>query len=361
MARHFRTLVRSAVADPENAIERLAMLEAGEIELPSPHRTREVAAPPPSKDVPHVVDEQARADMEALVAAVVRDLLQTDRVGRSEQLLRPRGYLADADSRAPGAPGEAGATVPAGRVVSAHVGRRAGALPGGQRRRRHLGDDERSGCARRSPARRTASRRNEAVVSHPQAIAIVGMAGRFPGAPRRRGVLARISRAGVESIRRFTDDELRQPGIDERTCWRSRAIVKAGARARRRRSLRRRRSSASRRAKPRSSIRSSACFSSAPGRRSRTRGYDPQRIAGRSRRVRRRRHEHLSAQQPAANARRARMPVGPLSRSAWRNDKDYLADARRPTSSICAGPAVNVQTACSTSLVAVAPGAVRAC
>jgi acyl transferase domain-containing protein len=45
-------------------------------------------------------------------------------------------------------------------------------------------------------------------------IAVVGMAGRFPGAPDVETLWANL-RAGVESIRRFTDEELIAAGVPE--------------------------------------------------------------------------------------------------------------------------------------------------
>ncbi|MFY0566791.1 beta-ketoacyl synthase N-terminal-like domain-containing protein [Archangium lansingense] len=59
------------------------------------------------------------------------------------------------------------------------------------------------------------------------AIAIVGMAGRFPGAPDVEAFWRNL-REGVEGIRSFTDDELRARGVPE-AALRSSDFVKAGA------------------------------------------------------------------------------------------------------------------------------------
>ena len=80
------------------------------------------------------------------------------------------------------------------------------------------------------------------------AIAIVGMAGRFPGAPDLDTFWTNL-RDGVESIERLTDDQLRARGVAADLLARS-ALREGGEHARRRRSVRRRRSSATRRAKP---------------------------------------------------------------------------------------------------------------
>jgi acyl transferase domain-containing protein len=47
-------------------------------------------------------------------------------------------------------------------------------------------------------------------------IAVIGMAGRFPGAPDVAALWANLA-AGVESVRAFTDDELRAAGVDDAT------------------------------------------------------------------------------------------------------------------------------------------------
>jgi acyl transferase domain-containing protein len=61
----------------------------------------------------------------------------------------------------------------------------------------------------------------------PNAIAVIGMACRFPGAPG-VGAFWENLRAGVESIARFTDEELRSAGVDD-ALLNDPAYVKAGA------------------------------------------------------------------------------------------------------------------------------------
>ena len=48
---------------------------------------------------------------------------------------------------------------------------------------------------------------------HPEGIAIIGLAGRFPGARDVRELWQNLC-AGTESITRFTDEELLASGID---------------------------------------------------------------------------------------------------------------------------------------------------
>src|SRR5712692_7472777 len=52
-------------------------------------------------------------------------------------------------------------------------------------------------------------------IDAPNAIAIVGMSGRFPGAPGTEALWANLVH-GVESIRRFTADDLAAEGISPR-------------------------------------------------------------------------------------------------------------------------------------------------
>ena len=111
------------------------------------------------------------------------------------------------------------------------------------------------------------------------------------------------------------------------------------------------RSSATPRARPRSWTRSSGCSSNARGKRSSDAGYDPERYPG--------------AIGVFAGLGLNTLPAAACvaTRSCWRRVGGVPAPDRpatrtsspraSPTSWTCAGPSVNVQTACSTSLVAV--------
>ncbi len=103
----------------------------------------------------------------------------------------------------------------------------------------------------------------------PGAVAIVGMAGRFPGA-RSVEEFWRNLRAGVESVSFFSDEELTCAGVDPAAA-RSGPTTCGRAVSSRTPSCSMPRSSASARARPGDSTRSTASSSSAPGRRSRTR------------------------------------------------------------------------------------------
>ena len=70
----------------------------------------------------------------------------------------------------------------------------------------HLG-----GARREAPVVRVAER---AAGATPNAVAIIGMAGRFPGAPDLEAFWTNL-RNGVESIEPISDDELRDSGVDE--------------------------------------------------------------------------------------------------------------------------------------------------
>ena len=78
---------------------------------------------------------------------------------------------------------------------------------------RHLTPERRSASAPSRLAERVA--RRQSPTGRDGAIAVIGMAGRFPGAPDLPAFWQNL-RDGVESIRRFTDDELRDAGVDER-------------------------------------------------------------------------------------------------------------------------------------------------
>ena len=153
------------------------------------------------------------------------------------QLLRSRRPLAAARPGARDAGGEARPHVAGHRSVPVSDDRDAG---GASRRRRA---DAR--CRPRPVGTAAGSR----AATADDAIAIIGMAGRFPGAPDLDAFWGNL-RDGVESIellerrrtaaaRRAADQSLQQS-----------ALRQGGEHARRRRSVRRRRSSATRRAKP---------------------------------------------------------------------------------------------------------------
>ena len=113
-------------------------------------------------------------------------------------------------------------------------------------------------------------------------VAIIGMAGRFPGA-RICGASGRTCAAGSSRSPSSPTRSWRRPG-SPRSCWPTRATSGRAAVLEGRRRCSTRRSSASPRARPSCSTRSSACSSSAPGQALEDAGYDPDRYPGRDRR-----------------------------------------------------------------------------
>ena len=101
------------------------------------------------------------------------------------------------------------------------------------------------------------ARSSSATSGRDTAIAIVGMAGRFPGAPDIEAFWDNL-RDGVEGITALTDEELRAGGVPDESLDRP-GYVKVEA-VSRRRTISMRRSSVSRRARRRSWIRSTALF-----------------------------------------------------------------------------------------------------
>ena len=81
-------------------------------------------------------------------------------------------------------------------------------------------------------------------------------------------------------------------------------------------------------------------------------GYDPERYRGRDRRLRRREPEHATCCTTCCRTRSCCDASAP-SRSMLGNDKDFLATRVSLQARTCAARASTVQTACSTSLVAV--------
>ena len=131
--------------------------------------------------------------------------------------------------------------------------------------------------AERAPAA-PASRGGSAGRPRDEAIAVIGMAGRFPGARDLSTSSGRTSATASSRSAVFTDEELRAPASIRR---RSRSGVRrARARARRRRSVRRRRSSASARARPRCIDPQHRLFLECAWEALEDAGYDPDAFAG---------------------------------------------------------------------------------
>ena len=180
-------------------------------------------------------------------------------------------------------------------------------------------------------------------------VAVVGIAGRFP-APDPSTSCGATCADGVESISFFTDEELAAAGVDP-ALLADPALRPRQGRARRTRTCSTPPSSASRRARPSCWTRSTASSWSAPGRPWRTPAAIRERSAGRIGVFAGAGREHLPDLQPpaqpgAAGERRR------ASRSLLLNDRDFLA-TRVSYKLDLKGPSVAVQTACSTSLVAV--------
>ena len=110
------------------------------------------------------------------------------------------------------------------------------------------------------------------------AVAIIGMAGRFPDAPDLEAFWRNL-KDGVESVRFFTDDELREAGVDDALLHQPN-YVKARAVLDGVRSLRRAVLRLQHRAKPSSSIRSRGSSWSVRGRHSNAPGSTPERLEG---------------------------------------------------------------------------------
>ena len=184
-----------------------------------------------------------------------------------------------------------------------------------------------------------------------EGIAIIGMAGRFPECRDVDALWQQPARAARMHLalrgRRARARASRGHARARESGLRARA-----RRARRRRTSSTRTSSASRRRRPRSSIRSSACSSRSRGKRSSTRATT--RSASRAdRRLRRRDDEQLLPAEPASRPRRHRAARRAADADGQR--EGLHRDARR-LQARSQGPGAHVQTACSTSLVAVCTG-----
>ena len=179
-------------------------------------------------------------------------------------------------------------------------------------------------------------------------IAIIGMSGRFPGAPSIERFWENL-RDGIESITPFSHSELQAAGVDPRGVRQPRVSCRRAASSRTLSSSTRP-SSASARARQRASILSIASSWRRPGTRLRTRATTPRSFPGSVGRVRRLRHERLP-RLPSVNPEFMAL-LGYLQVHIG-NDKDYLT-TRVSYKLNLKGPSFSVQTACSTSLLAVA-------
>ena len=165
------------------------------------------------------------------------------------------------------------------------------------------------------------------------------MAGRFPARRRRRGSSGATCATASSRSRFFTDEELQRGGRRSGACCAHPRYVTARRRARRRRAVRRRLLRLSARARREIIDPQQRLFLECAWEALEDAGYDADALPRRDRRLRRRRHEHLPAQQPAANPRsrrrRRRLPAdaSATTRTSWRRAS--------PTSSTCAGPSVD--------------------
>jgi amino acid adenylation domain-containing protein/non-ribosomal peptide synthase protein (TIGR01720 family) len=145
---------------------------------------------------------EPRNEMEARIAAIWREALQIDRVGVRDNFFDLGGHsllLVEVHRRLVEAVG------PKVSVVDLF------AYPTVEQLARHLGGDS----SRPAVLEAAQSRVSRRAAARSQSIAIVGMAGRFPGAAD-VDAFWRNLREGVESIRVFTEAELRAAGVDER-------------------------------------------------------------------------------------------------------------------------------------------------
>ena len=155
-------------------------------------------------------------------------------------------------------------------------------------------------------------------------VAVIGMAGRFPGAPTVERFWENL-RDGVESIRFFTDEELLAAGRRPRAASRDPAYVKAAAGARRRRAVRRRLL----RLHPARGRAHRPAAAALPGVRLGGAGATPATTRSRYRGpvgvfagVE---HEHATCSEPALATRELLEPARRAARSTIGNDKDFLA------------------------------------
>ena len=183
-------------------------------------------------------------------------------------------------------------------------------------------------------------------------IAIIGMAGRFPGAPDVEALLAQPAR------RRRVDHLLHRRGAARRRASTRALLARSRATCRRAACstdvdlLRRRLLRLHARARPSSSTRSTGSSWSAPGRRWRTPATTPSAIAGAIGVYAGASIEHLPAAQPARRTASCSATVGGLPGAA-RQRQGLPGHPRLLQARTCTGRASTVQTACSTSLVAV--------
>ena len=283
------------------------------------------------------------------IAAIWQEVLRRRPGRRPRQLLRPRRPLAAAR---PGARAAArGARARAARWSSCSsiptvgaLGRRLGRAPRARRR-----PPRSSAQPAPRPARAAARRAAEQPASGRHRHRRHGRP--LPGRPRRRRASGATCATASSRSRFFTDEELAAAGRRRPSCCATRATCRRAASLDGRRAVRRRVLRLSARARPRSWTRSSGCSWSAPGRRWRTPATTPTRYAGPIGVFAGAEHEHLPAAQPAAPTRSS-LARPAASRSLIGNDKDFLT-TRVSYKLNLRGPSVTVQTACSTSLVAV--------
>ena len=187
-----------------------------------------------------------------------------DEVGRRRQLLRPRRPLAAA--RPGAARGCAERSAASCRWSTSSATRRSPRSPRYLARRAGGGGRAAGAAAPAAAARR--ERRRSPSSAWPAA----------SRAPRDVDELWRNLRDGVESIRFFTDEELRAAGVDPAAARATRATSRPRGVLDGRRPVRRRASSASRRARPSSSTRSSALFLECAWEALEDAGYDAERV-----------------------------------------------------------------------------------
>ena len=192
-----RTLPEYMVPQAYRIMDAFPMTASGKVDrkaLPAPEGTREAASAAAYAD--------PRSGLERTLAGVWREVLKVDRVGVDDNFFDLGGHsllAAQVHARLAGLLGREVALLdlfryPTVRSLAAFLGGGA-ALP------------SRAGVERATSRREAAGRQGAG-------IAVIGMAGRFPGAS---GIEAfwRNLVGGVESISFFSDDELRAAGVPE--------------------------------------------------------------------------------------------------------------------------------------------------
>lgn len=191
LAANFLHLLEDAAAHPERPVGALAWPHAME---------RRSFAPATVQSAPHVAPQGM---LEQQIAAVWRELLRVEQVGVNDNFFDLGGHSL--------------LLVKTCERLSAELGRELAVVdlftyPTVAALARYIGGG--SPASSTLSAEATARARHRSRDGAPEPIAIIGMAGRFPGARDIESFWANL-RAGRESIRFFSADELREAGVPD--------------------------------------------------------------------------------------------------------------------------------------------------